>query len=195
MPVLSKKFDEALVFAADLHRDQARKDTDIPYVGHLLSVSGLVLENDGTEIQAIAALLHDAIEDQADKYGDAQRLGAEIEQRFGPEVRSIVEACTDAWVSPKPEWRVRKEQYIAHIADMSPAAALVSIADKVHNSRAIVADLRRIGVKVFERFTARKDGTLWYYRGLATAFRASHPQPLADELGRVVAEMESLAHK
>lgn len=193
MAILSRKFDEAMQFAAELHREQTRKDTEIPYVGHLLSVAGLVLENDGTEVQAIAALLHDAIEDQADKYGDAPRLGAEIEGRFGSEVRKIVEAWTDAWANPKPEWRRRKEDYIRHVAEMAPESALVSLADKVHNARSIVADQRRIGAAVFERFAGRRDGTLWYYSSLAAAFHEFHPQFLTDELARIVADMRSLA--
>jgi (p)ppGpp synthase/HD superfamily hydrolase len=195
MAILSYKFDEALQFAVDLHREQTRKDTEIPYVGHLLSVAGLVLENNGSETQAIAALLHDAIEDQAEKFGGAERLGTEIERRFGIDVCRIVEACTDARQNPKPEWRPRKERYIRHVEDMAPDAALVSLADKVHNARAIVSDLRRIGTKVFERFTGQQDGTLWYYRELARAFTDSHRQPLADELSRVVAEMAALAEE
>ena len=186
---LSRKFDQALDFASDLHRKQVRKGSDTPYVGHLLSVAGLVLENGGTETQAIAALLHDAIEDQSAGYGGAEKLGREIERRFGKAVRRIVEACTDAWVEPKPEWRERKDRYIAHVEHMPKAAVLVSLADKVHNARAINSDLRTHGRKVFERFKGKRDGTLWYYESLAARFMRHHQQPLALELKRVVAEM------
>jgi (p)ppGpp synthase/HD superfamily hydrolase len=189
---LSPKFDEALTLASDLHRAQKRKGANTPCVGHLLSVAGLVLENGGTEAQAIAALLHDAIEDQSESRGGAAALGDEIERRFGKPARRIVEACTDAWVAPKPPWRERKVQYIAHVPRMSKAAALVSLADKVHNSRAIWADVRVYGHTVFDRFTAGRDGTLWYYRRLATAFMKHHRQPLAGELKRAVAEMRRL---
>lgn len=190
--MLSKKFDEALTFAAELHREQVRKGADTPYVGHLLSVAGLVLENKGTEAQAIAALLHDAIEDQAASFGGAAALGAEIERRFGKDVRAIVEACTDAWVEPKPEWRERKEKYIAHVGHMPADAVLVSLADKLHNARAICADLRAHGPAVFERFRGGRDGTVWYYESLAEAFGEHHPCPLAAELGRAVDEMRNL---
>jgi (p)ppGpp synthase/HD superfamily hydrolase len=137
-------------------------------------------------------LLHDAIEDQSASRGGARALGAEIERRFGKAARRIVEACTDAWVEPKPPWRERKERYIAHVEHMPRAAVLVSLADKIHNARAICADLRVHGAKVFERFTGKRDGTLWYYESLAAAFLEYHPQPLAQELGRVVREMKGL---
>lgn len=190
---LSTKFDEALAFACDLHREQRRKGTETPYLGHLLSVAGLVLENKGTERQAIAALLHDAIEDQADKHGGAPVLGDEIERRFGREVRRIVEACTDAWEQPKPAWRQRKEKYVAHIEHMPREAVLVSLADKVHNARSICADVRTDGLSVFDRFSAKREGTLWYYGALAEAFAKHHPMPLAGELKRLVEEMKGLA--
>jgi (p)ppGpp synthase/HD superfamily hydrolase len=189
---LSKKFDEALAFASELHRRQKRKGANTPYVGHLLSVAGLVLENGGTETQAIAALLHDAIEDQSASRGGAEALGKEIERRFGQRVRRIVEACTDAWAEPKPPWRERKERYIAHVEHMPKAAVLVSLADKVHNARAICADLRVHGGKVFERFKGGREGTLWYYDRLAKAFMKHHRQALAVELKRVVAEIRRL---
>lgn len=189
---LSRKFDEALAFASDLHRKQKRKGANTPYVGHLLSVAGLVLENGGTETQAIAALLHDAIEDQSASRGGAEALGREIERRFGKTVRRIVEACTDAWVEPKPPWRERKERYIAHVQHMPKAAVLVSLADKVHNARAISSDVRTHGRKVFDRFKGKREGTVWYYESLAAQFMRHYRQPLALELKRVVATMKEL---
>jgi (p)ppGpp synthase/HD superfamily hydrolase len=161
-------------------------------VGHLLSVAGLVLENGGNEIQAIAALLHDAIEDQAKSRGGAKALGDEIERRFGTKVRAIVEACTDSWADPKPEWRPRKEKYVAHIRDMTRETALVSLADKLHNARAICSDVRTHGLGVFDRFTATREQTLWYYESLAAEFSRHHPLPIAAEFARVVAEMKAL---
>jgi (p)ppGpp synthase/HD superfamily hydrolase len=131
----------AVAIARD-HGRQQRKGANTPYVGHLLSVAGLVLENGGTETQAIAALLHDAIEDQSASRGGAEALGAEIERRFGKAACRIVEACTDAWVEPKPPWRERKERYIAHVEHIPKAAVLVSLSDKIHTARAICAGLR-----------------------------------------------------
>jgi (p)ppGpp synthase/HD superfamily hydrolase len=189
---LSTIFDEALAYASDLHREQSRKGGETPYVGHLLSVAGLVLENGGTETQAIAALLHDAIEDQAGSRGGAKALGDEIEWRFGAQVRQIVEACTDSWVDPKPAWRERKEQYIAHVKDMPKDAVLVSLSDKLHNARAICSDVRQHGAGVFDRFTATRAETLWYYESLAREFTRHHPLPIAAEFSRTVAEMKAL---
>lgn len=195
MRPLSKTFDEALEFASRIHRDQTRKATDIPYVGHLLSVAGLVLENGGDEVQAIAALLHDSIEDQSEQFGGGPALGAEIERRFGAEVRAIVEACSDSPGGEKGPWRVRKEAYVARLRSKGARVALVSLADKVHNARSIVADLRQIGPAMFERFSGGRDGTLWYYRALSSEFTVIYPGFLADELARTVTEMELLGHK
>src|SRR3954469_5390485 len=135
---LSPKFDEALRYAADMHRDQFRKGpAGIPYIAHLMSVAALVLEAGGTETQAIAALLHDGPEDRG-----GEKTLAEIEQRFGPDVAAIVAACSDTFEKPKPPWRERKERYIAHLADAPEDALLVSLCYKVHNARAIVSDYR-----------------------------------------------------
>ncbi len=192
---LTDKFAEALVFAAKLHAEQTRKGTDIPYVSHLLGVASLVLEHEGTEAEAIAGLLHDAIEDQAHDYpGGAQQLRQAIADRFGVEVLAIVDGCTDADTVPKPPWRARKEAYIAHLAEASPAVLRVSCADKLHNARAIMVDLRTHGGRLWQRFTAGRDGTLWYYRALVSAFEAAGaPVTLVDELGRIVQQIEDRA--
>lgn len=186
--MLTERFERALVYAAALHADQRRKGTTIPYVSHLLAVSALTLEHGGDEDQAIAALLHDAAEDQ----GGEERL-ADIRARFGPEVAAIVSDCTDSWSEPKPAWRTRKETYLAQLAGKPTRSLLVSLADKTHNARAIVMDLRVHGQDVWTRFNAGRDGTLWYYRSLADAFRAVRPGSLAEELARTVSEMEALA--
>jgi hypothetical protein len=191
---LSNRFNQALLYASTLHRKQARKGTQTPYVSHLLAVASLVLESGGTEHEAIAALLHDAIEDQgADK-------GEEIHQKFGKTVHDIVKGCTDAEVpkgEKKPAWRPRKEAYIAHVREAPPSVRLVSAADKLHNARAILADYREHGEWLWERFNGGKDGTLWYYRELVGAFREGEQtlglQRIADELGRVVRELETLS--
>ena len=185
---LSPKFDEALVYAAQAHREQLRKETEIPYVAHLLAVTGIVLEYGGSETEAIAALLHDAVEDQ----GGKKRL-ADIRQRFGVEVAEIVAGCTDADVIPKPPWRARKEAYIAHVATASKSVRLVSAADKLANARSIIKDYRVEGERVWTRFSEGRDGTLWYYQSLAIAFKQAGDSPLVQELARAVREMKALA--
>jgi (p)ppGpp synthase/HD superfamily hydrolase len=185
---LSPRYESALVMATQLHASQIRKGSDVPYVSHLLAVSSLVIENGGTEDQAIAGLLHDAVEDQ----GGLDTLDR-IRDHFGPGVADIVNHCTDAYEEPKPAWRPRKEKYIAGIASMPTTAALVSCSDKLHNARAILSDLREIGDDLWERFTGKKDGTLWYYRSLVGAFDQVFPGRLTDELRRTVEEIESLA--
>lgn len=192
--MLDEKFEEALVFAARLHREQRRKGVDTPYVAHLMSVSALVLEFGGDQVQAIAALLHDSVEDQAQAFGGAEALREEIRRRFGEEVLSIVNACTDADVEPKPPWRARKEQYIAHLREVPARALLVSACDKLHNARAIVVDIERAGAKdVFSRFTGGRDGTLWYYAELARSFAELLPGDVSRALAATVAEMKAAA--
>ena len=167
---LSDRFNDALVYAHNLHRHQPRKGRDIPYIGHLLGVASLVLENGGDEDMAIAALLHDAVEDQG---GRPRR--DEIERKYGERVAHIVMGCTDSdAVDPhqKAPWCDRKVEYIEHVRnEADPEVRLVSVADKVHNARAILTDHYDAGDVCFERFSGRKDGTLWYYRSLIEAFR------------------------
>ncbi len=146
------------------------------------------MEHGGSEDQAIAALLHDAVEDQG---GAATR--AEIARRFGETVAAIVDGCTDTDVIPKPPWRERKEQYVAHVRQAPPEVRRVSVADKLHNARAIVADLRCGGPATLDRFTGGREGTIWYYRSLVGAYREAGADPLVDELQRVVEQMERLA--
>lgn len=183
---LSTRFEEALIFATRLHREQKRKGSGIPYISHLLSVAALVFEYGGNEDEAISALLHDAIEDQG---GDATRQ--EIRRRFGETVVEIVNGCTDADTIPKPAWRPRKEAYIAHLSTASPAVLLVSSADKLHNVRSILGDYRMVGEELWQRFKAGKEGTLWYYRSLLRAYKARGTTPLIAELERVMSELEA----
>jgi (p)ppGpp synthase/HD superfamily hydrolase len=178
---------EATSFAMTIHADQLRKGSETPYISHLLGVASLVLEFGGDEDQAIAGLLHDAIEDQGAEQGPV------IEARFGPRVAAIVRGCTDVDSLPKPPWQVRKEAYIAHLETAGPDIWLVSCADKLYNARAIVTDLRALGDAMFTRFTGGKEGTLWYYRSLVEAFERVSPGILSAELGEAVAEMERLA--
>ena len=183
----SRCFEDALVLAHQLHADQTRKGTTIPYISHLLAVTAIVIENGGTEDEAIAALLHDAIEDAG---GDPIRQV--IRDRFGDGVLAIVEGCTDTDQTPKPPWRARKEDYLAHLVEASPSVLLVSLADKIHNAGSILRDLRNEGDSVWSRFTGGKDGTLWYYRALTDTFTALVSSPQVAELDRIVGELEQL---
>jgi (p)ppGpp synthase/HD superfamily hydrolase len=189
-PALSRKFISALSYAARLHAKQIRKRTERPYIGHLLGVASIVIEYGGDEEMDIAALLHHAVEDQ----GGLPRL-REIRRKFSERVAEIVDGCTDAYSEPKPPWLQRKKDYIARVAREAADVRLVSAADKLSNSREILHDVRGHGVSVYDRFTGKKDGTLWYYRALITAFRAAGNNPLIDELDRVVGELEAISSK
>jgi (p)ppGpp synthase/HD superfamily hydrolase len=165
-----------------------RKRTERPYIGHLLGVTSIVIEYGGDEEMAIAALLHDAVEDQ----GGLPRL-REIRRKFGLRVARIVDGCTDSYTEPKPPWRDRKLAYIQRVAEEPTDVRLVSAADKLSNARETLHELRVHGGSVFEKFEGKKDGTLWYYRSLVQVFRETGTGPLIDELDRVVTELESLA--
>jgi (p)ppGpp synthase/HD superfamily hydrolase len=185
--ILTKRFEDALRFAAHLHAHQKRKGTSIPYVAHLLSVTSLVLENGGDEDLAIAALLHDAVEDQ----GGVPIL-QEIRKRYGERVARIVDGCTDSYVHPKPPWRKRKEDYLTHLRQADADIRLVSLADKLHNARSILRDLRQAGPHSLSRFKGGKSGTLWYYHSLVNIFRDLDDSLMAAELAEVVAEIDSI---
>lgn len=186
--MLSERFTEALTYATQLHAKQIRKGSGVPYIAHLLGVASIALEYGANEDEAIAALLHDAIEDQG---GAATR--EEIRRRFGDNVTAIVDGCTDSDTIPKPPWRQRKEAYIAHICTASPSVLLVSGADKLYNAQSIRKDYRVLGESLWERFKGGKEGTLWYYRTLVDTFHKTGSIPMIEELERVVAEIEVLA--
>ena len=189
---LTDKFDQALQFTHTLHRKQKRKGTDTPYISHLLGVCSLVLEHGGDEDQAIAALLHDAVEDQGDSYdGGVDQLRKDIEGGFGATVLRIVNGCTDADTVPKPPWRERKEQYIAHIQNADSDIRFVSCCDKLHNARATLTDYLAVGDNLWDRFNADKEDILWYYRSLADSFQEGGRSSLTAELSRVVSELEA----
>ena len=185
---LTERFDDALAYASRIHRFQRRKGSEVPYVSHLLGVAAIAIENGCDEDQAIAALLHDAVEDQ----GGLKRL-EDIRLRFGERVARIVKHCTDSHVASKPPWRARKEAYIASLATKPADSLAVSIADKTHNASAINADLRAVGEAVWQRFTGGKHGSLWYYRVLADSFARLLPGSASARFEREVAEMEELA--
>jgi len=184
--ILSERFEEALVYAARLHANQTRKRSDIPYIAHLLGVAGIVLEDGGSEDEAIAALLHDAVEDQ----GGLKTL-EDIRGIFGDAVAEIVFAVSDSYTHPKPPWRERKQAYIDSIHKASPSVLRVSLADKVYNARSTLGDLRCEGEAAWDKFNGGKDGTLWYYEQLIEAFGKHGRSSLLSELTRIVAQMKT----
>jgi (p)ppGpp synthase/HD superfamily hydrolase len=186
--VLTHRFDRALLYATHVHGGQVRKGTSTPYVAHLLAVAATVLEYGGDEDLAIAALLHDSVEDQ----GGAARL-QDVRNRFGERVARIVEACSDSLADTakgerKAHWQQRKEAYLAHLRKADEDTLRVSLADKVHNARAILRDLRQpdIGDQIWARFSQPKEQTLWYYRSLADTFCERMPGQLSNELREIV---------
>jgi GTP pyrophosphokinase len=186
---LSRKFEEALVYASVVHGGQTRKATGIPYIAHLLGVASIAFEYGADEDEGIGALLHDAAEDA----GGAARM-EDIRVRFGEKVATIVEGCTDTLETPKPPWRERKEKYLAHLKETDASTQLVSAADKLFNTRTILRELRQRGDAVWARFSGGKKDRLWYYRALVTAFRQhGDHNGLINELDRVVNEIEKLA--
>jgi len=184
---LGPRFTEAFLYAAEKHATQTRKRTDVPYISHLMAVAALVLEAGGGEDEAVAALLHDVVEDCG-----GMPVLEEVRRRFGNRVADIVQGCTDAYTIPKPEWKKRKLDYLDTLRRASDDVRLVSAADKLHNVRTILADYRREGDAVWDRFSGRRDGTLWYYRAVLDVLREGTPNRLIDELQRVVTELEGL---
>ena len=185
MPTLTPRFDAAFAYARDAHASQVRKGSGAPYLGHLMGVASIVIDDGGGEDEAIAALLHDAAEDS----GGRDRL-EDIRTRFGDRVAKIVEDCTDAWTEPKAPWLERKRQYAEHARSLGPDSLRVSAADKVHNAYAILRDLRNTGEDVWARFNATPDDIVAYYQSLVRAFRQAGGGPLVDELDRIVRAIE-----
>jgi (p)ppGpp synthase/HD superfamily hydrolase len=185
---LGRRFEQALLFATQKHAGQTRKASSVPYIGHLLGVTSLVLEAGGDEHLAIAALLHDVVED----CGGMPML-KEVRKRFGKRVAHIVDGCTDAYEEPKPPWYDRKSKYLERLRAEDDDVRLVSCADKLHNVGTILRDYREVGESIWERFRGKRDGTLWYYRALADEFVRGKPNRLVRELERVVRELEKEA--
>lgn len=192
MITLTHQYTAALVYCAEIHAGQQRKGSSTPYLAHLLSVSALVLEDGGDETEAIAALLHDSLEDQP---GRTSR--EEIRRRFGERVAQLVVACTDTppdyQGGPKPPWRERKERYLKHIQEGAGGAIRIVMADKLHNARTMLADYRREGESLWKIFNAGKADQLWFYQSIVAAFEQSGAQGLLfDEFRRAVAELVHL---
>ena len=191
--ILTQKTYSALELAFQLHGRDARKGSNIPYMAHLLSVCSQVQLNGGDEHEAIAALLHDILEDKADQIN-----GDEIRKRFGNQVMRIIEVSIDVPLDysgdPKPPWKERKQVYLEHARNSDPSLLRVTIADKIDNARSILADLHRIGDKVWEKFNAGKNEQLWYYRACVKAYQqAGCKGSLMNELINLVDEMENKA--
>ena len=186
MPQLTDRFDAAMLYAHAIHRDQQRKGNGSAYIGHLLGVASIVLDDGGTEDEAIGALLHDAAEDR----GGREQL-AQVRAKFGDTVAKIVEDCTDSWDTPKRPWRERKRGYVEHARTLPPSSLRVAAADKVHNAYAILRDLRNTGEQVWDRFNAPADDVIACYESIVKAFRDAQrgsPRPckLVEELERIV---------
>lgn len=186
---LSRRFEKALTYATRIHGGQLRKKTRIPYIAHILGVAAIAMEYGANETEAIAALLHDAVED----CGGAKRL-RDIERTFGKDVARIVQGCTDTDQTPKPPWLERKRAYVAHVRHAPMPTKLVSASDKLHNVRAILMDYRKEGEKLWSRFNGGKQGALWYYRALVNAFSGKRIQPLVQELDRTLTMLELLSN-
>lgn len=175
-----------MLFATQRHAGQGRKGTSVPYIAHLLSVAGLVLEAGGDEELAIAALLHDVVEDCGGK-----PMLEEVRQRFGDRVARIVDGCTDTYEDPKPEWKQRKLNYLQHLRTADFDTRLVSTADKLHNARAIVADYLEEGEAVWQRFRGGREGTLWYYDAVSKELTRIDRNRLTNQLERTVTELKA----
>jgi (p)ppGpp synthase/HD superfamily hydrolase len=186
---LSRQFEKALLYATRIHGGQLRKKTRIPYIAHILGVAAIAMEYGANETEAIAALLHDAVED----CGGAKRL-RDIERKFGKDVARIVEGCTDTDQTPKPPWLERKKTYVAHVRRAPMPTKLVSASDKLHNLRAILMDYRLERERLWSRFNHGKQGALWYYRVLVNAFSGKRIRPLVQELDRTLTQLEFLAN-
>jgi (p)ppGpp synthase/HD superfamily hydrolase len=187
---LGGRFQRALTYAARLHATQFRKETTRPYIAHLLGVTSTVLTHGGDEDEAIAALLHDAVEDQ----GGKPRL-REIRRTFGARVARIVDGCTDADTEPKPPWRERKKKYLRHLRKANSSVRLVSAADKLYNARETLADFQTHRHSLWSRFKGGKEETLWYYESVAKILAAKGPKDLVEELKSVVTELRRASRK
>ena len=190
-PPLTERFLAAVALAEELHGRDRRSGTEIPYLAHLLVVTGLVIEDGGDEDEAIAALLHDAVED-----GGGRPLLERIERSFGAAVARLVESLSDTIeaVSNEP-WIDRKVRYLDKLEHCDDESTLrIGLADKVHNARSIVRDYRATGPAIWERFAPIKtaDQQLWYYGRLVDLFTRKRPGPLAEDLRVAVAELTAL---
>ncbi|MEA5573535.1 HD domain-containing protein [Calothrix sp. UHCC 0171] len=181
---MTEKFSTALVYATRLHANQTRKITSVPYVSHLLSVAALILEAGGNETEAIAGLLHDAIEDQG-----GMEIRAEIREMFGDEIVAIIDGCTEIYTKPKPPWEERKHKYLENLRGACVSVRMVSLADKLHNARSLLADWQKFGDEIWNQFNAGKVRTLWFYQSLLQVYRETGSDWMTEEFARVVDQL------
>jgi len=179
LSVLSRKFESALAFANQVHAHQKRKDSGAPYFAHVIGVAALVLEDGGSEEEAIAALLHDTAEDQG-----GQAMLDEIAERFGKTIAQIVAECSDTLISPKPPWQARKENHINGLRTARPETIRIMLADKVYNSRNLLRSLQERGEIVWENFKGGRDGTIWYFQQMYAVFAETKSGYMLDEFAR-----------
>ena len=186
--MMSERFVDAVALANELHGGQNRKGTMVPYISHPLIVAGIVLQNGGGEEEAIAALLHDTVEDCGGK-----PVLSRIRERFGDKIAELVDGCSETHIQPKPPWRERKESYIESVRSANSSVRLISCADKIHNASSIISEYRKVGEQVWDRFKANKTETLWFYTSFIISMRASgESRPILDELVVVVEELKKL---
>ena len=178
-----KDFESALKYASRLHAKQTRKRSGTPYISHLLAVAAIALEHGATEKEAIAALLHDAVEDQG-----GQETLDKIRRRYGKRVARIVAAVSDTDQSPKPPWRERKEAYVERLRSEPYSVRLVVAADKLHNARDLLSSYRAQGDDLLSQFTGDRDGTLWYYRAVVGALTEA-AEPEEQQLNAIIEEI------
>lgn len=181
---LTIKFETALVYATRLHANQIRKMSGVPYISHLLSVSALVLEAGGNENEAIAALLHDSVEDQG-----GSQTREQIRRVFGDEIVAIIDGCTECDTYPKPPWEERKRKYLENLRHATPSVRRISLADKLHNARSLLADRQKFGDKIWTRFKGGKEKTLWFYRSLIEVYQQTGSDWMTEEFTRVVSQL------
>lgn len=186
--MMSERFVGAMELANELHGDQIRKGTTVPYISHLLIVSGMVLQHGGNEDEAIGALLHDSVEDCGGK-----PVMVKIRKRFGDKIADLVDGCSETDIQPKPPWLERKKDYIENIKSAIPSVRLITCADKIHNASSIISEYRKVGEKVWDRFKANKNETLWFYSSFVAAMQeAGENRPILNELVLVVNELKEL---
>jgi (p)ppGpp synthase/HD superfamily hydrolase len=181
---LTPQFEAALVYATQLHAQQRRKVTHTPYIAHLLSVTALVLEDGGSEEEAIAALLHDAVEDQG---GATTR--AEIHRRFGSNVTAIIDGCTEPEQIPSMTWKEHKQLYLEQLRHGSPQVRRVALADKLHNARTLLINWRLAGESIWSEFRGGKENVLWLHEALLELFHQKSNSWMVEELEQVIKEL------
>jgi len=196
---LTQRFVQAMHYAHRWHASQTRKGTGIPYLSHLLAVAAIALEHGADEDEAIAALLHDSLEDGPHNTGEPRaQIEQQIREHFGERVLQIILGCTDTESDgsrgePKENWKERKTAYLKHLETANASVLLVAASDKLHNARCILRDFRQLGDELWQRFSAGKEGSLWYYRALAEILRRRLPGNLSAELQELVAELQCQA--